>query len=107
MFSNTIDSEKGETPMTDYQFEYIMKLKDKVAELTHELSVSLDMPGVANDNTSDGPDKNGMTDYQFKQYETLRDKCEVMTRETNFLRMENAMLKSEIKKLKKSQSQQT
>ena len=105
MVINSVDNEEGVTPMTDYQFEYVMKLKEQVAELTNELSMSLGAPGSADDEkqeTSEKPELNGMSDYQFKQFEKLRDKCEALTRETNFLRMENAMLKSEVKKLKRS-----
>ena len=98
MVSNPADREKGESPMTDYQFEYVMKLKDRVAELTNELSMSLGVQEQSG--MEDKPDAIGMSDYQFKQFESLRDKCEVLTKETNFLRMENAMLKSEVKKLK-------
>jgi len=87
--------------MTDFQFEYVMKLKDKVTELTNELSTSLGAsvePAASDENR----ESNGMTDYQFKQFETMRDKLDALSRETNFLRMENAMLKSELKKLKKT-----
>ena len=85
--------------MTDYQFKYIMELKDKVAELSNELGVSYG----AGDQPEKTADKFGMTDYQFKQYEVLRDKCESLTREVNQLRVENALIKSENKQLKKSQ----
>ena len=115
MTQNSDVNEKGETPMTDYQFEYVMKLKDQVAELTNELTASLGAaPPAAAVATpvqqtpptpaavGDKPETIGMTDYQFKQFEKLRDKLEALTRETNFLRMENATLKSEIKRLKKS-----
>ena len=88
--------------MTDYQFKYIMELKDKVAELSNELGLS-----YGADSASDAPErvaeKPGMTDYQFKQYEVLRDKCESLTREVNQLRVENALIKSENKQLKKNQ----
>ena len=93
---------KGDSPMTDYQFKYIMELKDKVAELSNELGSSYGPTG-----TDDAPgkavEKPGMTDYQFKQYEVLRDKCESLTREVNQLRVENALIKSENKQLKKNQ----
>ena len=103
-----IDSEiyiKGDTPMTDYQFKYIMELKDKVAELSNELGSSYGATGA--NGAAEAPDKAlekpGMTDYQFKQYELLRDKCESLTREVNQLRVENALIKSENKQLKKNQ----
>ena len=112
MSSNSLDSEKGDTPMTDYQFEYVMKLKDQVAELTNELRGALGAIPQATDqaqvqsppqaDAGDKPESTGMTDYQFKQFEKMRDKLDNLTRETNFLRMENATLKSEIKRLKKS-----
>ena len=85
--------------MTDYQFKYIMELKDKVAELSHDLGASYG----ADDLPERTAEKPGMTDYQFKQYEVLRDRCESLTREVNQLRVENALLKSENKQLKKNQ----
>lgn len=90
---------KGDSPMTDYQFKYIMELKDKVAELSHELGTSYG----ADETVEKLAETPGMTDYQFKQYEVLRDKCESLTREVNQLRVENALLKSENKQLKRSQ----
>ena len=88
--------------MTDYQFKYIMELKDKVAELSNELGLSYSADGT-NDSSEKAAEKPGMTDYQFKQYEVLRDKCESLTREVNQLRVENALIKSENKQLKKNQ----
>ncbi|MCL1835631.1 MAG: hypothetical protein FWG48_05665 [Oscillospiraceae bacterium] len=85
---------EGEIPMTDYQFNYLMELKEKVAELTGELSASY--------SAEEGREKPGMSDYQFKQYESLRGKFESLSREVTLLRMENAVLKSENKQLKKN-----
>ena len=46
--------------MTDYQFKYIMDLKDKVAELTRELESSRSMKSC------ELHPADGMTDFQYK-----------------------------------------
>ena len=91
MQADTADYEKGETPMTDYQFQCYKELRDKQeAALRQELEL------LRNDKPAQSAD--GMTDYQFKRYEELYN-------ERDALREENAKLREEIERLKKSSQQ--
>ena len=88
MQADTVNYTKGETPMTDLQFNAYVELRNKYDELLQEADK---MRRVAPRSSDDG-----MTDYQFRRYEKLRDKCEELDRELALLREENAKLKIQL-----------
>jgi len=58
MLPDSIDYAKGETPMTDYQFQQFEKLWDENDALKKELSL------LKGQNAK--PSETGMTNYQYK-----------------------------------------
>ena len=84
MRKNPVNYAKGETPMTDLQFNAFVELQNKYVSLLQEVNV------LRRAKPRSGDD--GMTDYQFKRYEKLREKCEELTREVAILREENVKL---------------
>jgi hypothetical protein len=76
---------KDEERMSDYQFKYIMDLKDENTALKKENEALRAEKGAV--------DSSGMTDYQFQKFNGLWD-------ERNALRDENEALKKELEALK-------
>lgn len=74
-----------ELMMSDYQFRYIMELKDENAALKKEVETFRAEKGAGG--------TSGMTDYQFQKFNELWD-------ERNALRDENAALKKELDNLR-------
>ena len=85
MRDNPVNYAKGETPMTDLQFNAFIELQSKYDDLVQEISLMR--------RAKPRRDDEGMSDYQFKRYEKIRDKCEELSREVAHLREENARLK--------------
>ena len=85
MRNNPVNYAKGETPMTDLQFNAFIELQNKYDDLIQEVALMR--------RAKPNRDDDGMTDYQFKRYEKIRDKCEELSREVALLREENARLK--------------
>ena len=71
--------------MSDYQFKYIMDLKDENTALKKENEALRAESGVSG--------TSGMTDYQFQKFNELWD-------ERNALRGENAALNKELESLR-------
>ena len=92
MRENTVNYAKGETPMTDLQFNAFIELQKKYDDLVAEVSLM--------HKAKPRRVEEGMTDYQFQRYEKMRDKCEELTREIAMLRDENARLKVHAEVLK-------
>ena len=92
MREKAVDYARGETPMTDLQFNAFIELQSKYEELAAEVS---QLRKAKPRRTDDG-----MTDYQFQRYEKMRDKCEELTKEVALLREENARLKVQTEMLK-------
>ena len=84
MRDNVVNYAKGETPMTDLQFNAFIELQRKYDDLLQEVSLLR--------RAKPRRDDDGMTDYQFKRFEKMRDKCEELTREVAILREENVKL---------------
>ena len=85
MRDSPVNYAKGETPMTDLQFNAFIELQDKYNNLVQEISLMR--------RAKPRREEDGMSDYQFQRYEKIRDKCEELVREVTLLREENARLK--------------
>ena len=92
MQNNTVDYAKGETPMTDLQFNAFIELQKKYNDLMEEVTKLRQAKPQRGDE--------GMSDYQFQRYEKMRDKCEELGREVSMLREENAKLMVQAEMLK-------
>ena len=68
MSQDSVNYAKGETPMTDLQYQDMEALRKERDALKAEMAL-LKTQGFQ-------PGETGMTDYQFKAYEALRDKRE-------------------------------
>jgi len=89
MSVDTIDYEKGETPMTDLQFLEYKRVSDELTEARREIEMLRGSQGAS--------DSDGMTDYQFQEFNKLWD-------ERNALRDENEVLKKELELLRGQQT---
>ena len=58
---DTVDYEKGETAMTDYQFKQYEALRDKYEEQARELALLR-----SNSSTPDKQSEESLTDFQYK-----------------------------------------
>ena len=90
MRKNTVDYAKGETPMTDLQFNAYIELQKKYNDLLDEVNhLRREKPRRSGEGRRSDE---GMSDYQFQRYEKVRDKCEELSREVSALKQENAKL---------------
>ena len=94
MAPDTVDTLKGESPMTDLQFTAYVELREKYEVLLREAEGSSLVP----------PDKakTVLSDYQFKRFEQVRDRCEELNSEIALLRKENSRLKLQLELLQGS-----
>jgi len=94
MAPNSVDTVKGESPMTDLQFTAYIELRDKYETLLQEaLAMKLAPSQKGEDSVSD---------YQFQQYEQIRDRNDELKTELASLRKENAKLKLQVDILRTS-----
>ena len=94
MAQNSVDTVKGESPMTDLQFTAYIELRDKYETLLQE-AVMLRLSPSPKGNEP-------VSDYQFQQYEQIRDRNDELSRELASLRKENAKLKLQVDILRTS-----
>jgi len=94
MTTEVVDYAKGETPMTDLQFNAFNELREKYEALLQEVAVLRVEPVLKTDDV--------LSDYQFQRFEKVRDQCEVLSKEVASLLKENARLKLQLDMLKTS-----
>jgi seryl-tRNA synthetase len=93
MAPDPADFAKGESPMTDLQFNAYIELRDKYEALLQELAeLRRRAPASASAHVAE----ESTSDYQFQKYEQLRNKNEDLNKEIALLRKENARLKMQI-----------
>ena len=90
--NSNVNSAKGETNMTDYQFRTYVELRDKYDAVLLELEqLRQKAPQTVDD---------GMTDYQFRRYEKLRDKYEELKVELAMQREVNVKLQIQVEMMR-------
>ena len=88
MSQDSVDYAKGETPMTDLQYQDMKALREENYALKAEMAL-LKTQGFQ-------PGETGMTDYQFEAYVKVRDERDALRLETLYLLVESGATSQEI-----------